>query len=287
MLVGISIGVTLVLVGVALLTINLLRRRRALRPADSQIQQEVVEHLARTFPTLSVAENAPGVIRLRNASGAEATMHMDNLIPAVRASRGRPGDRARIYQEFINPLARYAGVAEVRPLSSQTERIMPRLVHRDYIESMSGSGPIHKRLGETPLHVAYVLDEGSSVRFLVESDLSELGIDVERLDELAKANFRPRLPEKAFRDIMDRSGKATIISEGDSYDATRLLLILERLAPGRVVAAAVPDRDTLVVVPDPGEEAWPTLERVAATPRSSRVMLPRPLRLTSLGIEVR
>lgn len=287
MLVGISIGVTLVLVGAALLTINLIRRRPGVNLTDAQVQQEMVEHLGRTLPGLSVAESGPGLIRLRNASGAEATVHMDNLIPAVRASRGRPSDRARIYAEFAEPLARFAGGDAEASLASQIGRIMPRLVHQGYIESVAGSAPLHRRLGETPLHVAYVLDEASSVRFLVQSDLDALGWSIERLDATAMSNFRPRLPEGAFRDIMARSGKATIVSEGDSYDATRLLLILERLDPGRVVGAAVPDRDTLVVVPDPDEGAWPALERAAGSPRSSRVVLARPLRLTSLGVEVR
>lgn len=287
MLVGISIGVTLVLVGAVLLCINLLRRRRNMNLSDEQIQQEVVDHLARTLPGLSLAENKPGEIKLRNASGEEATMFMDNLIPAVRASRGRPRDRARIYDEFTRPLARYAGVTQEAPIGSQTDRIMPRLVHREYLDNMGPAGPVHRRLGESPLHVAYVLDEEASVRFLVERDLADLGMTIDQVDALAMKNFRPRLPEKAFRDIMERAGKATIISEGDSYDASRLLLMMDRLGPGEALAVAVPDRDTLVVVPNPSEGAWPALEKVAAEPRSSRVILSRPLRVTSTGIEVR
>jgi uncharacterized protein YtpQ (UPF0354 family) len=286
-LVWISIGVVLILAGVVLAWSNYLARRRGPRLSDDQIQQEVVAHLARTLPTLKVVELKPREIKLHNASGEEATMYLENLIASINASRGRDEDRARIYDEFTRPLGQYAGVVQVAPIATQTASIFPRLVHREYLDQMAPGDPVHRRIGETPLHVAYVLDEENSVRFITSKDLAELAMTQEQLEALAMGNFRPRLPEKSFREIMERPGKATVISTGDSYDASRVLLLMEHLGAGEVLGVAVPDRDTLVVVPQPDDAAWASLAGIAAKPRSSRVMLGRPLRITSLGMEVR
>ena len=284
--VWIAVGVMLVLGGLVVAWLNL-RGRGGPGLSDEEIQREVVAHLKLALPTLKVVEEKPRELKLAGPDDQEATMFLDNLIVAVNASRGRAEDRERIYEEFSRPLRVFAGV-ETRPsVTAQTEKILPRLVHREYLESMGEAAVLNRRLGETPLHVAYVVDEEASVRFITDKDLEELGMSAEQLDELAMKNFRPKLPEGAYRDIMERVGKATILSEGDSFDATRLLLVMERLEPGEVIAAAVPDRDTLVIVPRPEEGTWEKLETVAATPRSSRVILGRPLRVTSLGIEVR
>jgi uncharacterized protein YtpQ (UPF0354 family) len=284
--VWIAVGVTLVLGGLVVAWLNLRRRGRP-RLSDEEIQREVVEHLRRTLPSVTIATEKPREIKLAGPNDQEATMFLDNLIAAVNASRGRMEDRERIYGEFSRPLRVFAGVDTRPSLNDQIDKILPRLVHREYLENMGGAEVLNRRLGETPLHVAYVVDEEASVRFVTVKDLEELGMSAEQLDELAMKNFRPKLPEGAYRDIMERAGKATILSEGDSFDASRLLLVMERLGPGEVIAAAVPDRDTLVIVPRPDEATWAKLETVAATPRSSRVILGRPLRVTSLGIEVR
>ena len=77
-----------------------------------------------------------------------------------------------------------------------------------------------------------------------------------------------------------------MIKSGDTYDAARLLLVQQHLEPGEEIAALIPDRDTLALMPVPENEDWSNLAELARTPGGDRILLQAPLRVTADRIEV-
>jgi hypothetical protein len=73
---------------------------------------------------------------------------------------------------------------------------------------------------------------------------------------------------------------------GDTFDATRLLLVPEMLNEGEALAIVIPDRDTLGLLPVPADGNWAPIRKLARTPASPYTLLDKPLRATRDGFEV-
>ena len=91
-------------------------------------------------------------------------------------------------------------------------------------------------------------------------------------------------PEPVRKTLSENS--ITMIKCLDSYDAARLLLLPGYLQPGEALAALVPDRDTLTILPLPGGGNWAPLAELAKSAASDHLLLDRPLRVTCDGFGV-
>lgn len=274
-----------------LIAIGITGLRNALRKPvpDEVIQDELVKAIERRFPHVRIVEKRPLEVKLKNTRDEEATMRLDNLVEAARRVHSSRF-RMQVYAHFLKPMEPFAAetAAPEIPLDEQLDKLMPRLIHRDALAQFP-KPPLQHQIGQTPLHVALVLDEEASVRYLVDDDLAKSGMTLEHLESRAMQNLRKLWPREMVRPLIEKAATVHRIVAGDSYEATRVILLPEYLETGEVVAAAVPDRDSLLfIAPTKGTEInWELMAKLAETPHSGRVLCTRPLRVTNLGIEVR
>ncbi len=105
------------------------------------------------------------------------------------------------------------------------------------------------------------------------------------LHALALENLRKNFPAEAVRKVVEQ-GEGTALKLGDSYDAARLLLVPEHLRDGEEVAALIPDQDSLVLAPVPGDGDWGRLrEGEQMVLGHGHRLLDRPLRVSRTSIE--
>lgn len=105
----------------------------------------------------------------------------------------------------------------------------------------------HTPLPELGLSVIYVLDLPKDKRPLSIQDCSDLGIDAEEIHPIALANLGTDFPNDAIAGANE--GRGSAIQVNDSFDATRLLLVPERLQLGQELVALIPHRDMLMRLP--------------------------------------
>ena len=80
-------------------------------------------------------------------------------------------------------------------------------------------------------------------------------------------------------------GELQVFKSEDTYAAARLLLIPEQLVPGQLLAAAIPDRDTLVLAPMPLDGDWRLLKKIAKVP-SGEALLEHPVKISREGFQL-
>ncbi len=166
------------------------------------------------------------------------------------------------------------------------DRILPRLVTRAFVARVPpDNGFPHRPLGDTGLFVAYVVDGDDSVRYVMGPLVDEVGLGEEDLYELALTNLGKTFDFDALRESV-RKHSITAVKCLDTFDAARLLLVPRGLRPGEAVAALVPDRDTLTLLPVPHDGNWLPLAELAKVPASDHLLLDRPLRVTHDGFEM-
>ncbi len=167
-------------------------------------------------------------------------------------------------------------------------RILPRIVTADFLDRAGTANEVpHRPLGHTGLFIVYVMDDENSVRFIMGPLVGRLEMEEPDLYDLALTNlmktFDVRHPK--LRESL-RQNAITTIKCMDTFDAARLLLIPRFLQPGEALAALVPDRDTLTLMPIPADGNWQPLVELAKVPASEHLLLDRPLKVTCDGFTV-
>ena len=171
-------------------------------------------------------------------------------------------------------------------LEKDQDRILPRLVPGSFFNESKQHGiqSLHEPFFKTGLLVAFVVDSKTSVRYLTEDSLKELGATKEKIREIALQNLRKLVTKDSVQKMLEKNAMA-VFKAGDGHDATRLLLIPECLDPGQVVAVAIPDSDTLVLINTTDLFDWNGFRKVAHMV-SSRPLFDKPLRVTRDTVEV-
>lgn len=275
-----ALGIAAALV---LLSALLYAARAAFRRA---VREELVAYLAEAHPEVRVT-GRPGDALTLAVAGGEGTMYLDKVYAGVAALRpDSPEGRRRVFSEFADALLSVPP-AEKLDLAEHGDRLLPRLVDGAFLAELPPDAADLPRtpLGDTGLLVVYVLDHDEAVAYLTRPQLEDLGLDVAALHDRALENLGRRFPAEAARRAIEEAtgGRGlSVLKSGDSYDAARLLLLPRHLREGEVVAAAVPDRDTLAVAPVP-EGDWTPLRKLAGL-ASGPVLLDRPLRVTREGV---
>jgi hypothetical protein len=243
-----------VLAGVVLLVVVVVRSFYArFRGMCRAVRGELTEYLKAEYPEVQVVGEQQGNLVLRMADGGERVFEMADVYTAVAQLPGMgqdPAARTRIYQQAAAALLP-APPASSRPLAPATHgsRIKPQLVRPETVTpSEPGPGVLQTPVPGLELVVVYVLDLPGDSRHLTEQDRAELGTEVAEIHRLALDNLRKDFPRQMVTDaVAGESG--TAIQFGDSFDATRLLLVPECLQTGEELAALVPHRDMLVLLP--------------------------------------
>lgn len=216
---------------------------------------------------------------------ATGTLYLGNLFAGLaQGPRDEAAQKAAIREFVENALSTPGEGLGVLDLARDGDRLMPRLFPAESLRSSQDAGPLpHRDSGLPGLVVAYVLDGDKSVMYLTAKHLEELKLDVAALHERAMANLRRTFPGAVVRHAVE---KATLqmIKAGDSFDATRLLLVPEHLEPGETLVALIPDRETLAFTPATDKDL-DGLRKLAKTPASPYTLLDRPVRVSRGGFE--
>jgi hypothetical protein len=145
--------------------------------------------------------------------------------------------------------------------------VLPQVRSRAWLEgrgTFGDSGLVHTPLA-ADLVTVYVIDDTNNMVFVCREHLRRWRKEVLDLHNLAVANLARRgvgLPEAAMRD-------GALVQTGDGFDAARVLLLDRR--DGLLVA--IPDRDTLWVGPETGQN----LEHLMATTEAIAAHAPHPV----------
>lgn len=195
--------------------------------------------------------------------------------------RGRP--ELAIKVAFQSPEGEpYRPTASPIP-DPQIEQLLPRIVTADFFQRFPEPEEFPRTsLAATPLFVSYVLNAEHFVTHVTQSMMADLGLTSVSLHNQAVANLC-----KTIAADFGRRGLISLISVkfGDTFDASRLLLVPACLQEGEAVAAAIPDRDTLILGPLPSDDDWKMWRELAETPDSDNLICDRPLKVTRHGFE--
>jgi hypothetical protein len=251
------------------------------------VRAELRAALKEKHPEVRVVAERERSLDLELPGDIKGTLNLDNLYEGL--AMGAPTEAER--RQAITAFA--AGcVGQVQeangPLRLEThgDRLLPRLVGADLLRQTPAAEPLPHTLPGIPgLVTAYVLDSEQSVMYLTESHRKELGLELAALHEKALANLRRTFPAMVVRQSVENQ-QVNVMKAGDTFDATRLLLVPEQLQDGEELAAAIPDRETLVLSPVPADGNWEGMRKLARTPASPYTVLDRPLRVKRTGFEV-
>lgn len=170
-----------------------------------------------------------------------------------------------------------------------TASIFSRVVSNEFRTGPAIQGNmIVREVGKTGLGEALVIDSESSMTFVNVELLSKLGMSAEQAFTHARRNLKGKLPENLPGMLFDQKMMPSY-NTGDGFDAARILALPELLKEGQIVAAIIPDRDTLVLLgitkDKDNPDFWETLSDFPAA--SDYLIHARPLLVTRNGIELR
>jgi hypothetical protein len=165
--------------------------------------------------------------------------HFDNVIRSTAAT-----DLERLGNDF----------------SSVESLIKVRLYPREAVVDSSGSGPIHRRVGEQ-LVAALVYDLPEAVATVPAEAPSSWPIDIDAAFDLGLANVLEQDEVECERVRLDHGGEFWAMV-GDSFFVTSRLLVLEQYLEPRTAFGAlvsVPNRHTLLFTPIVDMSVLPSL----------------------------
>lgn len=270
--------------GVALLLIAASRNFRG------RVQRELVQFLSEEYPDFQVTGYRGKALLLRTPNGAEGTWNLDKIIKEIALLPNREDTiekRREIFRHFANALLPQFLESDSPMVFSQVrDRILPRLVQPEWLASTPADADVPSvPIEGLDLLAVYVLDSPDAVRYLTGKDMTDLGLDLDELHELALENLRDRFPEDVIDRVL-RGNNLVTVKCMDSYDATRLLVVPERLEGEDQLIALIPDRDTLTLLSTPTDEHWESVRELARVPSGDHALLNRPILVTRFGFRV-
>lgn len=273
-----SLAGLMLLIFVRLLNQNFRRR----------VRYDFVRFLRERYPQFEIIAQKESHLLLRR-DGHDEQLFLQKLYASIANSHAHePQERRKIFTHFIDALLEHQDLTQRSlNLNIDGDRIMPRLTLPNFVSGVSRK--MKEDLPHTPmsalgLTVVYVLDAPESVMYLTSKHLGELGLSIGAVHERALANLEKKFTSDVVRQSM-KSSAINVVKTMDSYDAARLLLVPKYLKDGETLAAAIPDRDTLVLCPVPSDDNWTRLLKLART-ADGDALLAKPVKVSATGFEV-
>lgn len=251
------------------------------------MRRELRAVIQEAHPEIEVTAESESHLALKLAGGETGTLFLANVYSGLAQALNDPAVRREAMRAFVeSALSQQAEAGQPLSMAAHGSRLMPRLQPEDFLASGDAKDPLVRAPSGIPgLVTVFVLDGESSVMYLTESRLGELEIDAGGLREHAFRNLLRVTPEQPIRSAVE-GGALVMLKAGDSFDATRLLLVPQMLRPGEELAAFIPDRETLGLLAVPVDGDWKGIRKLARTPASPYALLDRPLRVRSDGFEI-
>lgn len=246
-------------------------------------RRDFIAYLRAEDPGLRITEH-PDRLAIARGDGEPGTMFLHNFYGQMAQVKLSDKEAVRaVFAQFAGMVREATTVQPLDPVRDRA-RVFPRLVQPDFLPEADANGLIvpHRPYGDTGLFITYVLDSAHSMAHITDKTLAELGLTLDTVHALALDNLRARFKPEIVRGVLERN-TMSVVKTADGYDAARLLLVPESLREGEVVAAAVPDRDTLVLAPAPRDGDWTVYRKVARTP-AGPPLLGVPLSVTRNGV---
>jgi len=251
------------------------------------VRKHLIRYMRENHPEIEIVSEHSSHLMIRTSSGAAGQMNLYNLFSQIAETKAKtPEDERAIFKTMIAGLIENLERA-ARPMSVESDGdfLLPRLVNGGTLAQLMANAKIaNQPLAGTGLSVVYVRDSDNAVSYLAESALEELHLDIPALHERALVNLRKKSSATFAREVLGSKSLA-LLKLGDTFDAARLLLVPEQLQDGDVLAAVIPDRDTLALAPPPADGDWSGLTKLSRV-TSGPALLNRPLRVTRNGFEL-
>lgn len=267
--------------------------RNAMKFSRKCYRKEMLAFLKERHPDIEVIREQERALTVRTPDGSEGELLLGNVYAQLVTTKvDDVASRQPIYEQFFGGMIDdFRAFNQPLSLDTAGTRLLPRIVNdatRNYLNSLGSDAKNvvpSLPLEGTPLHVVFVLDAPTSVRYVNQNDLQDLGIDVTELRRLTYENLSKIFPTNMVRKVIDDNAMINFKAM-DAHDASRLLLVSQHLNPGESVVALIPDRDTLVLGPAPQNDDWSAYRKLAKTPASDKLIFDGVLRVTSSGLEV-
>jgi uncharacterized protein YtpQ (UPF0354 family) len=257
--------------------------RRAAASYRAGLRRELREYLQESRPDLKVVEETNDAFQLADAEGQDAgTLFLRRLY--VEAPREEEHKRA-LFEKLVATLSENDAVMNLSP--DHRERVMPRVITERMLTALRqqiGQDFPAVSLNVGGLSAVFVLDSENSVAFLGANQLAQLDLDTESALSTAKENLARSFGPRAVRQAVE-DGQLHVIKSFDTYDAARLLLVPGYLQTGETLVAMIPDRDTLVLTPPPGDGNWASFRKLAKN-AAGEPLYASPLLVTPDGLSV-
>lgn len=275
-----------IVIPVALVALVYSRYRRMCRI----VRQEIGQLLRENHPDVAVVGERQGNLVVQLPGGAERVWEMESVYAAVGRTwvQSTPESRAQVYareaDQFVNPRP---DPSQPVSLAVHGNWLRPQLVTTEaYKQSAPSGAPYTPVPGVDGLVTVYLLEVSDGLRYVSETDRDRLGIDTAELHRRALEPLRRNLPRQMVSDVL-RTGNPSAIQFGDTFNATRLLLLPELLHDGEELLALIPHRDMLVLLPPALRQEPDKLDAAckALACGDHPPLFERPLRVTCHGFE--
>src|SRR5262245_43568267 len=212
-----------------------------------QFTEEIARTLRARAPGTAVTIKGDMEILLKDASGEERTIYLDNAYRTYSTNPKALHDVVDMYvRSYLEPL-------RATSVSVDRARIVPVIKDRAWLAEVRAA--LKARAGKSDnvfedfnedLVVVYAEDSPGNIRYLSPGHLTEVGVKPEELRALAVGNLRKLLPQTDIR----RGPLVSMIVAGGNYEAS-LLLFDDLWTGGKIavdgdVVVAVPARDLLL-----------------------------------------
>jgi uncharacterized protein YtpQ (UPF0354 family) len=258
-----------------------------LAPVTASAQKlQSPEQFTRTFHA-ALVKAAPdsgaaiaGPLEVRYTIGdSDRTSFLDNAYDEYRQA---PDQGGAIIAHYVASAMESTGPTELSP--DAAGRLMPVVRPREYVEAMNELARSQDTEGAPSLLLAeplneilvalYVIDTPTSMRFVNEDGLEELGLERSEVRARAAENLKGHLPE-----LTVHTGEALFMVIADGNYESSLLLLDHLWEPGKLPfegdpIVAVPTRDVLLVTGTEMEGGAARVREIAAslTADGSRVI---------------
>lgn len=235
----------------------------AARSWRAGVRRDLRAYLSEHAPEFTVVSEMDSELRIRTVAGAEGTLNLTRLFDTLSAEKSWGAERHRAFAEVTKLLHEMESAQTVDP-ARDLPRLRPRLLLRDVADGFPTEIDALPRepLGDTNLVVVLVLNSETSVSYVSERILTDLGVSFAEARARAIENLAPTLTEAVVRRTVTE-GALTVVKSFDTYDAARILLVGRYLAPDEEVVALVSDRDTLALAMPPRDGDWSGLRKLA------------------------
>lgn len=270
---------------VLVVVVGVLAMAAAARAWRASFRRQFVEYLRREAPDVEIVKEGGREIEIRT-HGEAGTLRLARLFAeGARLEADDGSGREALFRQFLN-MMREGGAAGPLDPERDRPRVLPRIVRDTFLARLRAE--LKDRvmpavsLGVPGLSVVFVLDGESSVAYLTEELLAELGLTSDEALRLAKENLSRSFDAEVVRRAL-AGGSVNVIKSGDTFDAARLLLVPECMRESEEIVALIPDRDTLVLTDVPADRDWSSLSRLART-AAGETLWSEPLLVGRAGI---